>query len=157
MSNIFKINKKAVFVIYIILDTLLVGMGMGIPFFCILLGFPAGWYIAKRLTLSKRLANDVLNKILKYTIFTSCVTFAWMLAIWGPISAMLLNNDADFANFGIPMILYDPKISFIGWIILMVFISPFLQLIITIFASHVTLWKLSKKEDLKLETEIYCS
>ena len=156
MSNIFKINKKAVFVIYIILDTLLVGIGMGVPFFCILLGFPAGWYIAKRLTLSKRLANEVLNRILKYAIFTSCVTFAWMLVIWGPISTMLLNNDADFANFGIPMILYDPKISFIGWIILMVFISPFLQLIITIFASHVTLQKLSKKEELKLKTEVYC-
>lgn len=156
MSNIFKINKKAVFVIYIILDTLLVGIGMGVPFFCMLLGFPAGWYIAKRLTLSKMSTNDVLNRILKYAIFTSCVTFAWMLAIWGPISAMILNNDTDFANFGIPMILYDPKISFIGWITLMIFISPFLQLIITIFASHVALWKISKKEELKPKKEVYC-
>ena len=64
-----------------------------------------------------------------------------MLIIWGPISTMLLNPYADFANFGIPMILYDPKISFIGWIILMVFISPFLQLLTTVFTAQLTLWQ----------------
>lgn len=144
MSDIFKINTKAAFAVYIILDILLVGIGMGIPFFCILVGFPVGWYLAKRLILSGRYIHDILKGILKYAVFTSCFTFIWMVIIWGPISTILLNPNADFANFGIPMILYGPKISFIGWIILMVFISPFLQLLTTIFASHVTLWRLSK-------------
>jgi ABC-type spermidine/putrescine transport system permease subunit I len=143
--NIYKINKKTVFIIYVILDTLFVGMGMGVPFFCILLGFPVGWYIAKRLTLSEKGINNILADILKYSLFTSFLTFMWMVVIWGPVSTMLLDPVADFANFGIPMILYHPKISFIGWIILMVFISPFLQLLCTIFASNVTLWRLSEK------------
>ena len=52
---------------------------------------------------------------------------------------MLGDPTADFANFGIPMILYDPKISFVGWLILMIFISPFLQLLTTLFSSHLTL------------------
>jgi len=145
MNKIFKINKKIAIVVYIILDTLFVGMGMGVPIFCILFGFPVGWYIAKCLTLSDRSLNDILSDVLKYSFYTSLVTFIWMLIIWGPISTMLLDPAADFVNFGIPMILYDPKMSFIGWIILMIFISPFLQQLATVFASQVTLWRLSKK------------
>ena len=146
MMDILKINTKTVLVIYIILDTLFAGIGMGVPLLCILFGFPVGWYLAKRLTLQKVHINNILSSILKYAVFSSFFTLILMLIIWGPISTMLLNSNADFANFGIPLILYDPKISFIGWIILMVFISPFLQLLTTVFASHVTLWSLSKSE-----------
>lgn len=145
--NIYKISKKTTFIVYIVLDVLFAGMGMGVPFFCILMGFPVGWYLAKRLTLDRENRSNVLNEILKYALYTSLFTFILMLVIWGPVSTMLLDPAADFVNFGIPLILYDPKISFIGWILLMIFISPFLQLLCTIFASNVTLWRLSKKED----------
>ena len=145
MRGIFKINKKSSFVIYIVLDTLFVGMGMGVPFFCILFGFPVGWYLAKRLKLQKLQINDILSGILKYATLTSLITLAWMLIIWGSITTMLGNPSTNFADFGIPLILYDPKLSFIGWIILMIFISPFLQVLTTVFASHMALWRLSKK------------
>ena len=148
MRSIFKINKKSPFVIYIVLDTLFAGMGMGIPFFCILFGFPVGWYITKRLELQKLQINDISSRILKYATLTSIITLAWMLIIWGPMITMLQNPSVNFANLGIPLILYDPKISFIGWIILMIFVSPFLQLLMTVFASHVTLWRLSKKKQM---------
>ncbi|AXV37884.1 MAG: hypothetical protein Kow0019_01750 [Methanobacteriaceae archaeon] len=148
MNNIFKINIKAAFAFYIILDTLFVGMGMGVPFFCILFGFPVGWYLAKRLTLFERNLSDILSDILKYAFFTSVFTFVLMLIIWGPASTLLLNPTANFVNFGMPLILFDPKISFMGWIILMIFISPFLQLLMTIFASYMALWRLSKKENM---------
>lgn len=139
--NIFKLNKKWAFLVYVVVDTFLVGIGMGVPIFSILLGFPVGWYIAKRISQAEMDLKSILGVILKYSFLTSLVTFIWMLIIWIPISTMLLNPSADFANFGIPMILYDPKISFIGWIILMVFISPFLQLLTTVFAAQVTLWR----------------
>lgn len=139
--DIFKLNKKFAFLIYILLDTFLVGIGMGIPIFCILLGFPVGWYITRRLIKSQRNLNENLVIILKYSLITSSTTFIWMLIIWVPISTMLLNPNANFANFGIPMILYDPKLSFIGWIMLMIFISPFLQLLTTTFAGQITLWR----------------
>ncbi len=145
MWDIFKINKKRSFVIYIVLDTLFVGMGMGVPFFCILFGFPVGWYLAKKLELQKLQINDILSKILKYAALTSLITLAWMLIIWVPMITMLQNPSVNFADFGVPLILYDPKLSFIGWIILMIFISPFLQLLMTVFASHAALWRLSKK------------
>ena len=147
MNKIFKINKKAFFVVYILLDTFFVGIGMGIPFFCILFGFPVGWYIAKRLRTTEQNLEIILSKILKYGIVSSIFTFILMIIIWGPISTMILDPNANIANFGIPMILYDPKISFIGWIILMVFISPFLQLLTTIFASNVVLWNSFKNKN----------
>jgi hypothetical protein len=62
-----------------------------------------------------------------------------MVVIWGRTVLMLFDPAADFNNFGHPFILYDPKTSFIGWLILMILISPFLQLLTTIFASFVTL------------------
>ncbi|MGF7117869.1 hypothetical protein [Methanobacterium oryzae] len=147
MNKMFKINKKAVFATYIILDTLFVGIGMGVPFLCILFGFPVGWYISRRIESTEQNLETILGIILNYALFTSSITFIWMIIIWGPISTMLSDPNANFAGFGIPMILYDPKMSFIGWIILMIFISPFLQLLTTIFASNVTLWRLFKNKN----------
>jgi hypothetical protein len=46
-------------------------------------------------------------------------------------------------NFGIPMILYDPRASFIGWMVLMIIISPVLQILTTVFSSTVRLvWRM---------------
>lgn len=139
--DVFNLNKKFTFLIYFILDTLFVGIGMGVPILNIIFGFPVGWYITKRLSNSPRNLKENLGVMLKYSFYTSLITFIWMVIIWVPISTMLINPTADFAHFGIPMILYDPKISFIGWIILMVFISPFLQLLTTVFAAQVTMWR----------------
>ncbi len=146
MIDILKVNTKTAVLSYIILDTLFAGIGMGVPFFSILFGFPVGWYLAKRLTLQKVHINHILSMILKYATITSIFTLILMSLIWGPMTTMLWNPNVNFADLGIPLILYDPKISFSGWIILMVFISPFLQLLTTVFASHVTLWGVSKKK-----------
>jgi hypothetical protein len=67
-----------------------------------------------------------------------------MSIIWGNTISMLFNPSADFKNFGIPLILYDPKLSFMGWLILMILISPFLQLLTTIFTAYLTLLRWSR-------------
>jgi hypothetical protein len=144
MQKLLRLDLKIAFLIYIILDTILVGMGMGVPFFCILFGFPVGWYLTRRLTTSPNGLDNILRQILVYASFSSLVTFFLMLIIWGGFFSVFYNPNFDYANFGIPMILYDPKISFIGWLILMIFISPFLQLLTTIFASFLTLVRWSK-------------
>lgn len=130
---------KVAFVVFVLIDLLCVGMGMGVPFLCILFGFPTGWYITRRLATTAESVKDILEKGFIYAIITSLFTFVVMGALWGPTISMLFDPHADFQNFGIPLILYDPKISFIGWLVLMIFISPFLQLLTTIFASHLTL------------------
>lgn len=54
---------------------------------------------------------------------------------------LLFNPNTDYVNLGIPLILYDPKLSLIGWLILMIFVSPALQLLTTIFAAHIAVQK----------------
>ena len=115
---------------------------MGVPFFCILLGFPLGWYITKRISTSIENSYMLHRQILKWSLLASVFTFLGMIfiwGIWGKAISILLNPAFDYKNYGHPFILYDPKTSFIGWLILMIFISPLLQLLTTIFASFVTL------------------
>jgi hypothetical protein len=138
MDRFLTSNKWAVLAVYVVLDVVCVGMGMGVPIFCIVLGFPVGWYIAIRAVRSTSNLGPVLKRTVIQATLTSAVTFAIMVLIWGNTARMLLDPAADFANFGIPMILYEPKVSFVGWLVLMIFISPFLQLLTTLFASHVT-------------------
>jgi hypothetical protein len=138
MSRLLKLNRWAAAAIFVLLDIICVGMGMGVPIFCIGLGFPVGWYIAARAVRSNPDLGVVLKRTVVQATLTSAVTFAMMAVIWGSVAPMLLDPTADFVNFGIPMILYEPKVSFVGWLVLMIFISPFLQLLTTLFASHVT-------------------
>jgi len=139
MEKLIKLNTKVAVALYIVIDVICVGMGMGVPIFCILLGFPLGWYIVKRISISTERSHLMHYKILKLSLLASAFTFLQMAVIWGRTIPMLFNAKSDFQNFGHPFILYDPKISFIGWLILMIFLSPFLQLLTTIFASFITL------------------
>ena len=141
MEKLIRLNKRIVVILYILIDIICVGAGMGVPIFCILLGFPLGWYITKRVSISTEHSHLMYHKILKLSLLASAFTFLQMIVIWGRTIPMLFDPLSDFQNFGHPFILYDPKISFIGWLILMIFISPFLQLLTTIFASFITLIK----------------
>jgi hypothetical protein len=139
MDRVLRLDAKVAFAIFVIVDLVCVGLGMGVPILCILFGFFVGWYIAKRATLATANVKVILWKVLVQAIITSAFTFVVMSAIWGSTIPMLFDPSADFQNFGHPFILYDPKISFIGWLVLMIFISPFLQLLTTIFGSYLTL------------------
>jgi hypothetical protein len=139
MDKIFKWNIKITLLIFAFLDLFCVGMGMGVPIFCILFGFVVGWYIVRRVTLQGENPNNIFKKTFKYAIITSLFTFVVMAILWGPAIKLLFTPGYDFKNFGIPLILFEPKASFIGWLVLMIFISPFLQLLTTIFAAYLTL------------------
>ena len=139
MHRLITLDARVVIALYVVTDVLCVGMGMGVPIFCICLGFLVGWYIAARAALLTSDLREVLTRVLIQAVATSAVTFALMSLLWGSVTPMLFDPTADFANFGVPMILYDPKASFIGWLVLMIFISPFLQLLTTLFGSHLTL------------------
>ena len=125
--------------IYTVLDTVCVGMGMGVPIFCILLGFPVGWYVAGTVATDTAEIRAVLKKLLLSATVTSAITFVEMAVIWGRCVTWLFDPGADYANFGIPLILYDPKASFVGWLVLMIAVSPFLQLLTTLLGAHLTL------------------
>jgi hypothetical protein len=139
VARLLTLNRWLAFGVFVFFDVLCVAMGMGVPIFCIGLGFPVGCYIAARAARAASDLGEVLKRTLLQATVTATVTFAIMAVIWGSVAPMLFDPAADFVNFGIPMILYDPKVSFIGWLVLMVFISPFLQLLTTLFASYLTL------------------
>lgn len=139
MKKLIKLKTKTVIILYILIDVGCAGTGMGVPIFNILFGFPFGWYLAKRIAASENSSQVINSRILKISILSVLLTFFLMIAIWGITIPMLFDPNADFENFGHPFILFDPKISFIGWLVLMIFISPFLQLLTTIFAAFMAL------------------
>lgn len=129
-------------------DTVCTGAGMGVPIFCILLGFPVGFASARGLVARSVTFRDLLGKVLRYAVLTSTFTFLLMVAIWGPVVTRLADPAFDVATWGIPLILYDPLASFVGWLVLMIVISPFLQLLTTLFGAHLTLlWWLGRNPD----------
>ena len=146
MNRVFALNGKILIGIFVFLDLLSVGMGMGVPIFTILFGFPLGWYIARRASLFQAGVHALLKQVLLWAVAASLFTFVLMCILWGPTIQMLFDPQADFENFGIPMILYEPKASFVGWLVLMIVISPSLQLLAAIFAAFLTL-AVSPRED----------
>ncbi len=125
--------------LFLFLDLLAVGAGMGVPIFAILFGFLVGWFAPRVLAEGAPDVRSLLRRCVVAALLTSAFTFLLMLLIWGPMTRMLFDPAADIANFGIPMILYEPVASFVGWIVLMVCISPFLQALAAAFASSVRL------------------
>ncbi len=130
-------NKPLRIVVFLFLEIVSIAMGMGVPIFTILLGFLLGLFIPRILRSPSELSSQYLVSILKTALIPSGVTFIIMALIWLPTLSWLFDSASNLANFGIPMILYSPRASFIGWIVLMVLISPFLQFLMTIFGSIV--------------------
>lgn len=144
--RIHKLSPKRVFLLFVLLDVVCMGMGMGVPIFNIVFGFLVGWYLVRRLSLDIHEMKEILQRLLVGSCITASVTLVGMLLIWGWSISMLRDSDAEIANFGIPLILYSPQASLIGWLILMVVISPILQLLTTIFAGNLTLLSIYNKE-----------
>jgi hypothetical protein len=147
------LSVGAALAVYIALDVVAVGMGMGVPFFCILLGFPAGWYAvriaAARLERGSGPADvlppggvsvALLRRVFAYALIASGVTLLAMAVLWGWWGlAALFDPATDYVHLGMPLLLFEPKASFIGWLVLMIVVSPVLQLLAMVSGSHVAL------------------
>jgi len=127
---------------YLVMDGLLVAMGMGVPVFCILFGFPVGWFTAMRARVHRTDLREAMRLNVRYALATSAVTFVLMAVLWGRMIRACFDPVIDCGGMGLPLILYEPRASFIGWLVLMVVISPALQFLATLFGSYVTfLWR----------------
>jgi hypothetical protein len=147
------LSAGAAFAAYVALDVVAAGMGMGVPIFCILLGFPAGWYAmrvaAARLERERGPADvpppggvsvALLRQVSVYALVASGVTLFGMAVLWGAWGlAVLFDPATDYGRLGMPLLLFEPKASFIGWLVLMIVVSPVLQLLAMVFGSHVAL------------------
>jgi hypothetical protein len=137
--RIFTLPYWILLIIYAAVCIIIAGIGMGVPILNILSGFIIGWFAAIR---ADRLYKDLRQKMsrtLVYSLICAAITMVVMLAIWARTIPLLFDPLADLENFGHPMILFDPRISFIGWLVLMIIISPFLQLLTSIFSAFLAL------------------
>jgi hypothetical protein len=151
MIKFLSLKPRIALVIFVLLDLICVGMGMGVPFFCILLGFPVGWYIVRYITSTGAQLEQVFRKVFMYSLITTAFTLLAMLLLWTPFAAAIFDPTRDLAQTGIPMILYEPRASFIGWVILMILISPFLQLLTTLFGAYLALLSWMEKRKASIE------
>jgi len=130
-------DKRFLVAVFLVAEIVATGMGMGVPIFNILLGFVVGWYLPRVLSMQSLRLSRAFQGVLRVALLTSSFTVLLMAVIWLPTINILIEPGRDLANFGIPMILYEPRASFIGWIVLMVLISPFLQVLTTVFGASV--------------------
>lgn len=114
-----------------LLDVFLIGMGMGVPFFAILLGFGVGWRLGRRPAPVPAVPDDPVRirarSLLGSAGSLAALSFFVLLAVWGPTLGNAFDPDFDAAGWGIPLILYTSQASTIGWYALMLVISPLLQ------------------------------
>lgn len=148
IASIYHLKARTVLLLFLALDVLFMGMGMGVPIFNIAFGFIVGWYLIKWISIRTSESRQILRRLLMYSCISAGITFLGMVLIWGWLITMLCDPHADFAKFGIPLILFDPRMSFIGWLLLMIVVSPFLQLLTTVFAGHLTLLSLYRRESI---------
>ncbi|PKQ15778.1 MAG: hypothetical protein CVT67_07955 [Actinobacteria bacterium HGW-Actinobacteria-7] len=129
MTETKRLDRRALWVVLALVDLVAVGAGMGVPLFAILWGFPVGWWLARSRGLHEALGGGAL---------LAGLTAAVMLALWGPQLRFLADPGFDAKAWGIPLVLYTSRASFIGWEILMMVISPVLQFMASATAAALT-------------------
>lgn len=149
MSELKKItSNNKWFFIYIFISLIATGLGMGIPFLNILLGLPVGFYIARYKLKEQGDFSTITRKSLKYSFITIIITLLLMSFIWLPPLTLIADPNFNLTDFGMPLILFDPLLSFIGWMILMVIFAPFLQFLLTFTIIQVIMYNDKRKMDL---------
>jgi hypothetical protein len=123
---------------YVVIDVLCAGLGMGVPLFCIILGFGVGWFGAMRAEYFIEEPGRAMRRVLRYAWLTSAVTLVMMAVLWGRLVPVLFHPTVDAGNMGLPLWLYEPRLSLAGWILLMVVIAPFMQAVMTAFGAYLT-------------------
>jgi len=113
-QKILKISPTKAVILYIFLDVICTGLGMGVPFFNILLGLPTGWFLTSRAIEKTWDPFEPARDSLKKGLLTSLFTMVQMIFIWWPYFLKFFEKGFDFKNTGIPYILYTPKASLVS-------------------------------------------
>lgn len=145
------INKRLTLALYILLVIFTIGMGMGVPLLTILLGAVVGWFLPEYLSLPAELGRDSLRALLRAAGLSSVISLVGLGVIWLPALSLLRDPAKDLTQFGMPLILYEPLASFIGWIVLMVLISPFMQFLMTLLGGMIRVAYFGKGEKERID------
>ncbi|MEO0086350.1 MAG: hypothetical protein ABIK37_06945 [candidate division WOR-3 bacterium] len=138
LAKTFGQHWAGAFIAYIVMDLLLAGLGLGTPVFCIVFGFGVGWFSARRAEFFVPNIKGAMKRALRYAFLTSAVTMVLMAIIWARLVPILLNPRVNPGSLGLPLNLYDTRWSLAGWLLLMVFTGPAIQVLMTAFGSYLT-------------------
>uniref|UniRef100_A0A7C4CBL6 Uncharacterized protein n=1 Tax=candidate division WOR-3 bacterium TaxID=2052148 RepID=A0A7C4CBL6_UNCW3 len=123
---------------YVLLDVLMVAAGLGVPSLCILLGLGVGWFGALRAEFFLQEIGAAMRRVLRYAAITAGVTFLLMVVAWWRYVPPLLDPVVDSGSMGVPLILYDPRLSLIGWLVGMFLVAPLAQFLATLAGAYLT-------------------
>jgi len=132
----------------ILINGVLLGAGMGVPIFCILMAAPYGFLVVGKIIKKESQTHrhyHFYSGILKASAILALTTFIFMLLIWMPWVIKSFYPGFDYKNTGMPLILYTLKASFWGWITLMIIISPLLQFMTSVSAGVAAVYIFLKK------------
>lgn len=143
MNRLLRARRGWMIALFLVAEVFAIGAGMGLPVFAILLGFPIGWLSARRQLERSADTSTAMRGALWAAASAGLVTFVFMALIWGPIVPVAWGPTAEVVkNTGygsIPLLLYEPRASLIAWLVLMLVISPDLQLMCALTAAYVTI------------------
>jgi hypothetical protein len=142
ISNLYEINNSTLALIYIFYSICCLGFFMGVPIFNLLLGFPAGYYVAKRCIFLEREDVYTKNYFKQTTVFTVVIMFivcivSASIALTDPYTARDLTKMLGL-NFEITKSMLVLTIT-IGGILLIVFqyyLTKFTALIVHQYSSE---------------------
>ncbi len=138
LAQTFGQHWAGAFIAYVVMDLLLAGLGMGTPVFCIVFGFGVGWFGARRAEYFVPTVRGAMMRALRYAFLTSAVTMVLMAAVWARLVPILLNPRVNPGSLGLPLNLYDTRWSLVGWLVLMAFTGPAVQVLMTVFGAYLT-------------------
>jgi len=114
-----------------LLDVFLIGLGAGVPVLAILFGLGVGWWAARSALAGSPPEADIPREALRALAFSAlalaAVSFLVLLVLWGPAALTAFDPAVSASEWGIPLILYSSGASKIGWLVLMLVVSPVLQ------------------------------
>jgi len=84
-------KKSQTIALFIILELATIGMGMGVPFFTILLGLPVGWFLPRLLQTPAEISPASLKSLLRMALITSRLSALILAAIWLPALSWLFD------------------------------------------------------------------
>lgn len=125
-----------------LLDVFTIGLGMGVPVLAIAYGAGVGWWIVRRgpavlpeaspVPAGPSIPRSALRVLLAQAAALAVVSLMVLLMVWAPSIPLALDPQLDAAATHIPLIFYTPRASMIGWLVLMLFISPLAQFAATV-------------------------
>lgn len=85
VRNAYKINSKALAVLYIFYSVIAIGFGMGIPLFNYILGIAAGVYVVRKMYYLGTNEEECKRSIKKTAIFTAAIMLmvCCLMVLWG--------------------------------------------------------------------------